>query len=271
MIGISLAICHSIIAGGLEVDLNGFRLRQNARVPEAALGRSVHSEDTGKATVQVHPIDDDAYLVFTFSKSDPHFISAIQLTGSTKKALPFKGLVLGDDVEKINRTLGQPARVVDVEPRLSKYSYDANYSLEIAEGRLHSIRIFTTTELMSKAGEPGPDWAEFKSAVLAGDFSRIAAMLRPDVEVQKDGKVLSITQRYKDFVDKPDKAFRASILEGARSVLAALKQSEPEGDMRIAQHLGVGQVYKFHKGTIVKEISFFPFNGKLRVYEIIFR
>ena len=41
--------------------------------------------------------------------------------------------------------------------------------------------------------------------------------------------------------------------------------------MRIAENVGTGRVYKFSKGKILKEIVFFPYNGKYRVYEIAFR
>jgi ABC-type proline/glycine betaine transport system ATPase subunit len=91
------------------------------------------------------------------------------------------------------------------------------------------------------------------------------------VEIYKKGKVLSINQRFADFVDKPDNEFIDAFLGEKDSVLKELAETEPEGEFRLHEKVGVGEVYKFYKGKILKEIVFYPYNGMSRVYEIEFR
>ncbi len=99
----------------------------------------------------------------------------------------------------------------------------------------------------------------------------ILEWVRPDVEISRDGDVLSIKKRYDDFRAKPDDNFVKALIGERNSVLEELGKTEPEEEMRIAENVGVGRVYKFYKGKILKEIVFFPYNGKYRVYEIAFR
>jgi hypothetical protein len=96
-------------------------------------------------------------------------------------------------------------------------------------------------------------------------------MLRPDVEIYKSGKVLSINQKYSAFVEHPDKDFITALVSDNDSVLKELTETEPEAELRIHEKVGVGEVYKFYKGKILKEIVFFPYNGMNRVYEIKFK
>jgi hypothetical protein len=204
----------------------------------------------------------------------PDNIYSIQITRYPTKMLPFKGLVLGDPARKVEQALGKPSRTEKLEkPPVTINYYDkTNYSTEIdADGRLYSIKIHVTNEFMNDAEVGFAQWEAFKKAVLAKDMKAILELLRPDVEISRDGVVLYIKKRYEDFRAKPDDDFVKALINERNSVLEELGKTEPEGEMRIAENVGVGQVYKFHKGKILKEIVFFPYNGKYRVYEIAFR
>jgi hypothetical protein len=93
----------------------------------------------------------------------------------------------------------------------------------------------------------------------------------PGAEIYMDGKTLSPRGRAVDFFQHPDKAYLNALIGKTHSVRAAFKESEPTGEARIIMGMGVGQVYKFYKGTIVAEIVLFPYNGDYRIYEISFR
>ncbi len=124
---------------------------------------------------------------------------------------------------------------------------------------------------MNEADDKFDQWAAFKKAVLAKDMKAILELVRPDVEISRDGEVLSIKKRYEDFRVKPDGDFVKALIGDRNSVLEEIGKTEPEEEMRLAENVGVGRVYKFKKGKILKEIVFFPYNGKYRVYEIAFR
>lgn len=151
--------------------------------------------------------------------------------------------------------------------------YDkANYSTEIdSGGRLYSIKLYVTSEFMNKVDDDFDQWAAFKKAVLAKDMKAILELVRPDVEIFRDGDVLSIKKRYNDFSAKPDDGFVKALIGEHNSVLEEIVKTKPEEEMRLSEDVGVGRVYKFYKGKILKEIVFFPYNGKYRVYEIAFR
>ena len=263
-----------LMAGEIETDLNGFRLHQFVNVAETVLGPTFKTIDAGQSVVNAYQIDERAYMVVGHHKKYPNHISILQLTGLTTKALPFKGLLLGDSEDKVIRTLGKPDRVEKIaSPNVSKFAYnDRNYTVEIDEsGRLYSIQIFTTTDLLTKTDGTESEWPNFKAAVLSKDFVRVVETLRPDVEIYKSEKVLSINTRYSEFIKNPEKGFVLALLGETDSVLREMSQSEPEQEIRLVMEFGVGRVYKFPKGKILKEVAFFPYNGKYRVYEIAFK
>lgn len=264
----------SLEAGEIQTDLNGFRLWQFKKVTTDALGQPFDTFETETSTFQAHRISDEAYMIFGYLKDLPNNIFSIQLTGYTNKVLPFKELIPGDDIEKVNKVLGKPAHIEKIDsPNVSKYEYEGtNYTVEIDDkGKLYSIRIYSTKDLIQKTDDKFKSWDEFKAAIIAKDIKRTISMLRPDVEIYKNGKVISINQRYADFVENPDKELVAAILGDKDSVLKEVAQIEPEAELRLIMNFGVGEVYKFYKGEILKELVFFPYNGRYRVYEIRFR
>ncbi len=263
-----------VYAGELVTDLNGFRLQQFRTVPDIVLGTPFKTLETEDREVRAYQIDDQAYMVFTYDKRRPYNINSIQLTGNTRRALPFKGLCLGDSREKVEQVLGKPSRMEDTDlPNISALKYDdRNYLVEVDDQQcLYSIKVFTTTDMMSKTEGLETEWLDFKAAILARDISKVAEMLRPDIEIYKDGKILSITQKFSDFIENPDKDFQAALFGEKDSIFIELVQSEPEEEIRVVIDFGVGLVYKFYQGKIIKEIVFFPYNGRYRVYEIAFR
>jgi len=261
-------------AGELQTDLNGFRLWQFRNVIATTMGKPFETFTTDASIVEAYRLDDKAYMVFEYMKKYQNNISSMQITGSTDKAIPFMGLKLGDDISKVTAMLGQPTNIEKINsPKVTRFEYAGkNYTVEVDDkDKLYSIRIFITKDMLSKAAETFKVWAEFKTAIAAKDIKKIMVLLRPDVEIYKKGKVLSINQRYADFEDKPDKEFIAALLGEKDSVFKELAETEPEAELRLHEKVGVGEVYKFYKGKTLKEIVFFPYNGVNRVYEIEFR
>lgn len=261
-------------ASDLETDLNGFRLQQLLSIVERALGRPFKTIDEGDLIANAYAIDQEAYMVVGHLKKYPHNISVLQLTGVTTKALPFKGLLLGDPGSKVIEVLGKPDNVKQIQsPRVTKLSYERrNYTVELDErDRLYSIQVFTTSDLMNKTDGSESEWANFKAAILSKNIAALMEMMKPDVEIYRRGKTLSITAPYSVFAAKPDSEFVSALVGPTNSVLQQIRQAEPVKELRLTENIGMGVVYKFPKGKILKEIAFFPFNGTYRVYEVAFR
>ncbi len=262
------------VAQELASDLNGFRLWQYKETVKAYFGKPFDTREQEGSLIEAYRVTDRSYMVIEQLSKHPDNIFSLQITGYPTKMLPFKGLILGDPAKKVVEVLGKPSRTKKIEkPPITINYYDkANYTIEIdADGRLYSIKIHITDEFMNKADDKFDQWAAFKKAVPAKDMKAVLELLRPDVEISRDGDVLSIKKRYEDFCSKPDDSFVKALIGEHNSVLEELGKTEPEEEMRIAENVGVGRVYKFRKGKILKEIVFFPYNGKYRVYEIAFR
>lgn len=262
------------VAQEFATDLNGFRLWQYKDTAQTYFGKPFQTQKNDEYSIEAYQVTDSSYMVIEHWEKYPDNIFSIQITRYPTRMLPFKGLVLGDPARKVQEALGKPSRTKKLEkPPVTVNYYDkTNYSTEIdADGRLYSIKIHVTSEFMNDADDDFDQWTAFKKAVLAKDIKAVLELVRPDVEIFKGGGVLSIKRRYEDFRAKPDADFVNALIGERNSVREELGKTEPEMQMRAAENVGVGQVYKFNKGKILKEIVFFPYNGKYRVYEIAFQ
>lgn len=270
------AVSHPPVASDFEIDLNGFRLQQYLSVVDKTLGNPFKTMEMGDMVANLYHLDNDAYIVVGHYKKYKYNIALLQITGKSRTALPFKNLVLGDSKEKVIQMLGKPDKVEvegDSNPKLTMYSYNArNYSVELDENdRLYSIQIDTTSDLMTKTDSAESEWNDFKAAVLSKKFAAVSEYLKPDVEIYKSGKTLSIDTKFSDFQKAPNKEFASALIGDKNSVLQEISQSEPVQEFRLTEKIGMGIVYKFPNGKILNEIVFFPFGGKYRVYEIDFK
>ena len=257
-----------------EVDLNGFRLWQFREAAKTYFGKPYTTQKRGEYAFEAYGVTDNSYMVIEHWEKYQHNMYSLQITGYPTTMLPFNGLVLGDPAAKVREALGKPGRTEKIEkPPVTINYYDkTNYSTEIdADGRLYSIKLHVTGEFMNDAEHDFAQWDAFKKAVIAKDMQTILELVRPDVEIFKGGAVLSIKKRYSDFLAKPDSDFVKAIIGDRNSVREELGKTEPEVEMRLAENVGIGQVFKFYEGKILKEIVFFPYNGKYRIYEIAFR
>ena len=272
----TLAVLPSItLAGQFETDLNGFRLWQYVTGAESHLGKPFKTIEQPDRKLQAFQVSEKSYMVFSNPKEkQKHYISSIQITGYPTKMIPFKGLTLGDSKAKVEKALGKPVTTKKIyDGKFTVNYYDpANYSTEYDEhNKLYSIKLHVTKEFMEAKDYEFKNWQQFKKAVLKKDIPAIMATLRPDAEIFKGGDALTHQGRYLEFMNKPDKKFVEALIGPKNSVRTALKESEPEGEMRLVMGMGVGQVFKFYKSDVLREIVLFPYSGEYRVYEIAFR
>lgn len=262
------------IASGLELDLNGFRLQQFISVVEPALGPHFQTIDQGDIQGKAYGIDDNSYMIVYYRTQFPNHIDALQLTGTSSKAPPFNGLKLGDPIEKVIGTFGAPSKVKNTELQgVRVYNFEnKNFSIEIDKNdQLYSIRIYTNAYLVNEVETFEGVWQEFKEAVISKSHSRVIELLRPDFEIYKGSKTISNSRRYNEFIKDPDSEFLETIFAEKNSVYYEISRNDPEDEaVRAIQNFGVGLVFKYPKSEVIREIVFFPYNGKLRIYEIAF-
>ena len=267
-------VSTSANAGESVIDLNGFRLWQFKGAADAYFGKPIHTQRDNDRSFEVFKVSKDSFLVVEIRNRYENNIYSIQISGYPTAMIPFKGLVLGDSANKVEQVLGRPSdkKKLDQEHKTVNTYGEANYSTEIdASGRLCSIKIFVTDEMMNEANQKEDTWGAFSKAVKSKEMQAILDWVRPDIEIFKDGKNTYIMQRYEDFRAKPAGDFVKAFIGEKESILMELSRSAPEMTLRVMENMGVGRVYKFQKGKTLKEMVFFPYNGKFRAYEIKFR
>lgn len=259
---------------GLFEELNGFALWQYKTAIRSSLGEPTETVENDSSITEVYFISDNGYMAFEYCNPFPNNVCSIQITGRVPDMEPFLGLKLGDSEERIYEVLGLPSKVENVtESKVQVLAYtQRNGSVEIDEhGRLLSIHIKITNDMFASPETIGDPWTEFVSALRASDRAEILNALRPDVEIYRDGDILSIEKKYSDFRNSPERVFMHALLGQGKSVLAHANVETPEAALRKTEKMGVGLVYKFKSGEILDEVVFFPFNGRLRIYEIVFK
>lgn len=267
----------SFNASGSEfaADLNGFRLWQYDTAADKYFGKPYKTFKREHTTIRAYGINDVSYMAFEYmNEKYSSNMYSIQITGYPTKMRPFKGVELGDPIDKVEKSLGKPSRSKPVPdtPYTINYYDGSNFSTEYDDkGKLYSIHLYVTKEFMDARGHTFDTWQKFKSAIKKKDVKNILSTFRPDVEIYRNNQILMVNKRYSDFVAGPDKKIVEALIGNKNSVREALLQSEPDGEMRLVMGMGVGQVFKFYKGNIVKEIVLFPYNQDYYVYEIAFQ
>lgn len=269
-----LIICTQLYAQFFEEELNGYKLYQFNYILEDELGEPFKELESDIKVSKAYLVEEEAYMVFSHLKKYPNNISSIQLTGKMSTPSPvFKGLALGDSIEKINHILGPPAQIINIEqPKLQRFEYAGqNYSVEIDQNdKLYSILLFMPYDFFNKVQDDDSTWELFSQAIYSKNQDAILEMIRPDIEIYKAGETISIKTSYKKFKNN-NQAFFEHFIADKNSIYEAIKETVPIMDFRLVLDFGVGKAFKFPENNLLREIVFFPYNGKYRIYEIAFR
>jgi len=255
--------------------LNGFYLWQFKAGVRNHFGEPFETQDFGDRIIEAYKVTDTSYMAFEFLKEKfEHNAFSVQISGYPTHMTAFRGVKLGDSFSDVEKKLGKAESSKKVEGlpyTIYYYNDDSNFSTEFDEdNRLYSIRIYVTDEFMNDAEHDFDSWTDFTEAIKAKDMKRISDLLRPDFEIFKDDKVLSVETPFAEFLANPDNEIVNAFIGENGSVKAAMEESEPDGEARLIIDMGLGQVYKFYKGSVVAEIVLFPYNGKYRIYEVTF-
>jgi len=129
-----------------EVRMYGYSLGDQADQILEVRGKPDLTKKTNKEVHWIYFLNknQETYLVFSFSKSRPDFLSGIQVTGKGKLEEPLlRGLHLGNSRKVVEEVFGKPdleEKVEKINGILSRYS-NRNFSFEYIEDQLYSVRI----------------------------------------------------------------------------------------------------------------------------------
>lgn len=253
--------------------LNGISLNQTPDAVLSSLGevlRDEADEKGGRTLVVSLGEGSDAYMAFRFSPPFEHNANFIQLSGSSAEMRPFQGLVLGDSADKVRQALGEPDTIRPVAGRegTMHWSWEGrNYSLQLTADALSSIAIFLVKPIFDYPDDD-EGWQAFVAAAKAGDLDALMKRMMPDFEVFVGDEVLSVAAPYADFAEAAPERLREMLVGDDSPLRAALRDFEPEEQMRVSDVVGIGLVYKFPEGAPVQEIYLLPFGGEMKVWEI---
>ena len=271
--GFFIIVLKPVYAIENQISLNGFYLHQYKTVALSTLGKPFRQIERKDSKVEAFLVSQKGYMVFVYLDSTPHNIFSIQITGEAPKMIPFVGLILGDDEEKVRKILGKPDSKTPIpQPKVNRWNYDKkNFSIEIDEnGKLYSIKIKRYPYLLKKTKPNSDPWEDFKKTILKKNIKGLAKFLHPEMEIYKENKTLTIDKSFHTFFKKPSTSFLNAMFAKENSVYKELQLTKAEEEIRILEK-NVGLVYKFYEGKILQEIFFLPYANEYRIYEIKFR
>ncbi len=257
-----------------QFELNGFWIHQYKSAIEGSLGKPFKTGESDQFTWAAHEFDEKSYMVFQFYKGVPDRIYSMQITGKSSTMLPFNGIVLGAISDEVEKVLGAPDEIREIEkPKLKYYIYEnKNFSVEFdPNGNLYSIKISIYPEIYNEVDKKFDYWTQFKKAVSDKDYLRVSKFFRPDAKVYISNKTLDIDKAFVRFFQDTSTDFFKAILSEKGSVYEELLQDESEREIRVLEKVGVGFVHKFYFGKILTEIVFIPYANQYRIYEIAFK
>ncbi len=127
-----------------EINLLGYSLGEQTTQVLAQHGEPDTTRETKDEVHWVYFLDEETYVVLSFSKKREDIVSGIQITGKGKlKGTLLKGLHLGDPLERVEKIYGKPdlvERVDEIGGVLYSYS-NRNFSFEFVDNHLYSVRI----------------------------------------------------------------------------------------------------------------------------------
>lgn len=253
--------------------LHGFKLWQFRDAVIAEMGQPDDTIEREGTKYELYRLHEDGYILFEYLDSMPHNIASIQATGWLPDIVYLEEIRIGMPQEKLESILGLPSRTDKIRKPVKKslllYN-DIPVSFEILDGRVYSMRIGVSEKLMGNAEHEPDPWLALTQAVQSKEPETIIDRLRPDVEFYRGEQLYTIDRSYVNFLSSPAPEFMEALIGDENSLLAAINESEPESEMRVIMGMGVGFVYKFYKGSIVREVVLFPYDGEYRVYEMLF-
>ena len=253
-------------------ELNGFRLLQYRVVPEKVFGSPMKEKQEGHIRFAAYSLNDSAYMVFQTSDKFPEHIMAIQLTGERADTVPFHGLVLGSTREEVITAFGEPderSEVNDLPLEIWRW-HDANYSLEFDSEGLYSIEIHVDESVAGAADLEFDTWSAFVDAVQQKSKRELIELMRPDAEFFLEEDVLAIDTPFGDYADSFPPELEHALFHESGPLQTALKVCDREMSLRVMDTWGIGSVHKFSEGCPVIEITFMPYGGRLKLWEVAF-
>lgn len=271
-----ISICQTF---GQEyyTELNGFKIGQFREVAKNELGKP-HKigkyEDGFEYEIFLLKPDPSLYMIFEYAVNKTDMIWSIQITGTNSTVKTgFKNLKFGIPKSKIEQILGKATSKENIEGYGIKWDYDqSNFSVEVNEGKLSSIKITDRSEEMFKSGKLPrmPTFEEIQKIFSSNNNGEMLKIFAPDVEIYHDKKIYSFSKSFKTEQITDNSKIFAKIREISKDLKAVNVKnlSEYEENMRVTLGDNPKHVIKIKKGHIIKEIVLKRYGKEFLIYEI---
>ena len=252
-------------------ELNGFKLMQARRDVTKKMGAPSQTLSRGNLSYEVYPIGEDCIFYVSHLASFERYISGLQISGR-KQPFPLpNGIQLGSTADFVLQRLGRPdsMRKLDSGETLLDYTDSSNISFELTNEVVSSIRISVISQFFTvKRSEEDKDiLGTFLAAVDSKDPTKILDRVHPFGEIMVGQNPIML--------DKPFSVLRKGVdspfLSQLYSVRKDIEGFTPTRDFRMDQNLGFGLNFKYPEPCKVEKITFMPYNGTYRLYELWLR
>ena len=256
----------------LYEELNGYKLMQPRQDVSRELGEPVTTVTNGGLVYEAYCPNDSCQFYVGHLPDYPKNVFALQISGSSPQMPLVNGVRLGSSVGDVFKAFGEPveAQRISGGKILLEYSPSSNISFEIDGGNVSSIRISFKNDLFTlfeSQKERTQILESFLQRIVDGDPDKIAAHLHPFCEIMLGDESLMVGQSFEAFRETPNVEF----MNALRLLPSGVEGYEPRFDIRMDSDFGIGINYKFDEPCPVEKVTFMPFNGYYRLYELWLR
>jgi len=264
-------------------ELNGFLLRQDRKAFEAELGKPFHQDRSLEGTLacayHLSGSKND-YLVAFYLGDKKSYLSGkavrLELTGDRPSgSTGFFGLQLGDPMEKVEASLGQPSKIShENDVNLDLWDYEKeNYALELtATHKLYSIQINDENRGTEPQWDAVATVHMLAKAIETRDINQLMALSSGEIECSQKESFGIQGGSARKILDDKKSAVSVCLVQAANAILPLGPEMKgAETNIRIWEKGPPGMVVKFPKNSPLREVVLVDEAGAPRIYEVTFR
>ena len=186
LIAFSFLFSSNVYCQNITEILYGIKLGQYIDCVENNFGKSYKTmkHDGSNLNFHIYIIDQNENSYISIGEYEDEIYS-IQVFSTSKNINPsFRNIKMGADRATTIDILGKPDRIIKNDIGGDRFEYNnSNFSIEINDGKLSSILIYTDFKLYKDPTlEQLPTMEDIKSVLQKGDNSMISKMLSPTFE-----------------------------------------------------------------------------------------
>lgn len=196
-----------------------------------------------------------------FIGTEPRLVGITISGAGGTPMLPFLGLSLGDEKQKVLNALGNPSKIEpEPEQKLEHYIYGGrNYSVELDEsGRLASIQLLGYRGFNKTAEVQFAGLDKFRDAILSHDVTRVLAMVTGDLQLRRAERGESFGKSARTELSDPGNEFAQVFFNRQDSLFAFFRREKYQArpTLRYFADAPPQTIVDFDHNKIIKQMIF---------------